>query len=351
MIPDRNFWSGRPVCVTGGTGFLGWHIVQQLLDLGARVRVCALKPSDRHPVHVEKRVETFYGDIRDSAVVSRAVAGCSVVFHTAGLVAVWGKLLEQMWSIHVDGTACVLQAADKDARIVHTSSVTTVGGTRRGDLLNEETPFNLDGTKIAYLRAKLAAELAVLQAAAEGRDAVVTNPGYLVGPLDLECSLMGRLCIRVWKGRVPVIPPGGMNLVDVRDVATGHLLAAERGKAGTRYVLGGENHRFKSFLQMMAEVADYRPRMMPPMPWLLLASVAVMAELHSKMTGREPYPSLGHMRANRYCWFATSHKAIAELGFQPRPLIESLRDTYTWHMAQESIRLRGVNRWLMRPAV
>ena len=349
MVPNRSFWSGRSVCVTGGTGFLGWHIVQQLLELGARVRICALKPNEQHLIHAENRIEAFYGDIRDRAAVSHAVAGCSVIFHTAGLVAVWGKMLEQMWSIHVDGTDNVLQTADKDARIVHTSSVTTVGGTRTGEILHERTPFNLEGTKLGYVRAKRAAELAVIKAANEGRNAVVTNPGYLVGPLDLELSLMGRLCIRFWKGRVPVIPPGGLNLADVRDVAIGHLLAAEHGVSGTRYILGGENHLFSSFLRLMAEVSRYRPRMMPCVPWLFLATTAVMAELRSKLTGREPYPSIGQVRANRYYWYATSERAISDLGYQYRPLLESLNDTYRWHMSQAPIHPRGLNRWLMRP--
>jgi dihydroflavonol-4-reductase len=350
VLPDRNFWTDRRVCVTGGTGFLGWQIVRQLCDLGADVRILALLPDQTHTVH-QHSIDACWGDVRDPDLVRRATDGCSIVFHTAGVVGAWGKILDRMWSVHVDGTANVIASSPRDARIVHTSSLTTVGASRRGEILNEEASSQSSSHKLIYVRAKQTAEQLAIDAAAAGRDVVITNPGYLVGPEDYERSIMGRFCVRFWKGRVPMSPPGGLSLVDVRDVATGHLLAAEKGKTGHRYILGGENHRFPSILRMLARVAGCRPRALPRIPWLLLAAVASLAELRSKITGREPYPSLGHVRLNRHCWFGDSSRAAVELGYNFRPLFNSLHDAYQWHHGNEPIRARGLPRWWLRPAV
>ncbi len=350
MLPDPTFWAKRRACVTGGVGFLGWQIVRQLRDLGAEVRVLSLPPRRWHPIHDRDEVACFWGDVRDPELTRRALDGCSVVFHTAGVVGGWGKILERMQSVHVDGTANVLAAAPSDARIVYTSSLTTIGASRHGAILNEDSTADAHLLKLDYIRAKLAAERLALDAAAMGRDVVVTNPGYLVGMDDYEGSIMGRFCVRFWKGRVPMAPPGGLSLVDARDVATGHLLAAEHGKSCRRYVLGGENHRFPSFLRSLARVANCRPRALPRIPWLLLAGVAGIAEMRGHITGREPYPSLGHVRLNRWCWFGDSSRAIAELGYTFRPLINALRDAYAWHQGRRPIRPRGFSRWWLRPA-
>lgn len=350
MHPKPDYWNGRHVCVTGGTGFLGWHIVRQLCELGSRVRVLALPPGDSHPIYKQSEVEAIWGDVRDPNVTRRAMDGCSVVFHTAGVVAAWGKVLERMWSVHVDGTANVLEVTPRDVRIVHTSSLTTIGASPHGEVLNEESPIRNQFSKLPYVRAKQAAEQLVIVAAAENRDVVITNPGYLVGPEDYERSIMGRFCVRFWKGRVPMAPPGGLNLVDVRDVAIGHLLAAENGVSGRRYILGGENHRFPSFLHLLAHVAHCRPRALPRIPWLFLAGVASLAELRSKITGREPYPSLGHVRLNSRFWFGDSSRATAELGYHFRPLLNALHDAYDWHQSRERIVARGISRWWLRPA-
>lgn len=350
MQPDRAFWAGKRVCVTGGTGFLGWQIMRQLLDLGAKVRVLALQPAKTHPIHTFADVDTIWGDVRDPDVVRRALKDQSVIFHTAGVVGAWGIQRQRMWSVHVDGTKNVLEVAPKDARIVHTSSLTAVGGSRNGHALTEDSPFRLEGTKIDYVLAKRAAEEVALEAHAAGRSVVITNPGYLVGPEDFERSIMGRFCVRFWKGRILMVPPGGLNLVDARDVATGHLLAAERGVSGRRYLLGGENHRYTTFLEILASVSGCRPRLMPRIPLFLLAAIAGVAEFRARLTGKEPYPSFGHLHNSRYDWFASSQRAINELGYTARPLIESLRDSYEWHRRTESIRPRGLNRWLLRPA-
>jgi dihydroflavonol-4-reductase len=345
--PDPGYWSGRAVCVTGGTGFLGYHLVKLLGEVGARVRVFALAPPPDHPVGRFAHAEIIAGDILDAGAVKSAVAGSSVVIHAAGIVAVWGPAVAKMWPVHVDGTRNVLDALDPGARLMHTSSVVAVGASRRGEVLDEESPFNLTGMKLAYVQAKRAAEELAL---GSDRDAVVVNPGYLIGPEDFEQSVMGKLCHRFWRGRAPLAPPGGLNLVDVRDVAVGHLLAAEHGHRGRRYILGGENLSYTEFMRQMAEVAGMRPRWLPPIPRPLFGLGALFNEARGRLRGKEPYPSLAHARLNRYYWYHSSDRARREIGYEPRTVRESLADAYGWYTARESFHVRGFNRWLLRPA-
>jgi dihydroflavonol-4-reductase len=349
MEPDPSFWAGRRVCVTGGTGLLGYQLVRCLLGLGARVRVLALPPWGGHPLLREPAVELIFGDVRDPAVVRDALRGCGVVFHTAGVVAVWGPALRRVRQVHTAGTENVLGAADRGARVLVTSSVVAVGASRAPEVLDEESPFRLGRLKIDYVHAKRAAEEAALRSAEAGRDVVVTNPGYLVGPDDFGPSVMGRFCLRYWRGMVPVAPPGGVNLADVRDVAQGHLLAAERGRPGRRYILGGENRPFAAFMADLARAARMRPVITPVLPWWGLAALAACGECRSRLTGRHPYPSLQHARLNRYYWFYDSSRAARELGYTCRPLAETLADTFQWFAGSRAVEPRGASRFLMRP--
>jgi dihydroflavonol-4-reductase len=348
MEPNPSFWAGRVVCVTGGTGFLGGHIVRQLLDQNATVRVLALPPRPDHPILAEPRVHGVYGDLLDSATVRRAVADCSVIFHTAGLVGTWGPALKRMHAVHVQGTLNVLQAAPH-ARVVHTSSVMAVGAFTRAEPVTEESPFNLDALPMEYVHAKRAAEKIALRQAAEGQAVVVTNPSYLIGPDDHDRSFMGRLCLRFWKGRLPLAPPGGLNLVDVRDAARGHLLAAEHGRPGRRYILGGEDASLHDFLHLMADVAGFRPRGIPTLAHWQLSLLAALAETRAWLTGKEPYPSFQERHSCRRYWYCRSDRARDELGYMHRPLIQTLTDTHRWYLATSGINLRGLNRWWMRP--
>ncbi len=347
--PEARFWAGRSVCVTGGTGFLGYHLVKQLLALGARVRVLALPPPADHPLLSLPEVEMLAGDICDPQCVRSAVAGCATIFHTAGIIAFWGPALQRIHAVHVEGTTNVLRAAEAGSRIVHTSSVMAVGPSQRGGEQTEDSPFQRDALCLPYVRAKLAAEEIALRAA-ESQDVVVTNPTYLLGPEDYEPSPMGHYCVRFWKGRAPVVLPGGQNLVDVRDVATGHLLAAEHGRVGRRYILGGENHDYRSLAGMLAEAAGFRPRALLSLPWSGMYLTGVLAEWRFWLTGEKPYPSRGHAHLHRFEWFSNSSRAMEELGYRPRPLRQALTESLNWHRSRASLQLRGVNRWLMRPA-
>ena len=348
MIPSRAFWSGKTVCVTGGTGFVGFQIVRQLVAAGARVRTFALRPADTHPIFTLQSVETHFGDVRDARLVREVVTGCDVIFHTAGIVSMWGPALARMHEIHVTGTRNALEATGPDARFVQTSSVVTVGASN-GRLLVEDDPWNIPRLRVDYVQAKREAEQLALAAAARGRDVVVVNPGALIGPEDYEPSVMGRFCLRFWKGRILLAPPGGLNVVDVRDAAVGHLLAAERGRSGRRYIVGGDNVPYAILIRRMASVAGMRPRAMVRVPRWVEWLVAAGAEMRAMVRQREPYPSFQHVRMHRFAWFYDWSRAHHELGFSSRPLMESLRDSFHWFAAHHSMRLQGIHRFLMRP--
>ena len=348
MDHRTNYWAGKRVCVTGGTGFLGFHLVQKLRERDAEVRVLGLPPRGWHPLDDMPDVHTHYCDLRNAAFARRALQGVEVVFHTAGSVAIWGEQSKTLVDDHVQLTKVVLDQADQEATIVHTSSIVTTGGSPNPEALTEETPFTLKDFPVPYVYAKRAAEELALSRANRQR-VVVVNPSYLIGPEDYLGSVMGRMCQRFWKGRLFFVPGSGLNYVDVRDAALGHLLAAERGQSGRRYILGGENRSFSTFLRILATEAGMAPRGLIPIPGWLMKICAWYTELRSQRTGREPYPSKQQTSMSGRWWYVNSTRAQEELGFTARPLVESIRDAYRWYSEQKRIPVRGFNAWWMRP--
>jgi dihydroflavonol-4-reductase len=346
--PRVAFWQGRRVGVTGGGGFLGYQLVCQLRALGAEVRLLSLPPPASHPLWRRQDVTCYWGDVRDAALVRRALAGCEIVFHTAAVIAFAGPARAQMAAVSQLGTQHVLAALDRGARLVHTSSVVTVGASRQPQPVCEETPFPTELLALDYVRSKRRAETLVLAAAGE-KDVVIVNPTFLLGPEDYGPSDLGRWWLRFWKGRAPVALPGGINLVDVRDAACGHLLAAEWGRPGRRYLLGGEDRTFVALGRELAAVARLRPRAFLRLPVCLLGPVAAAATCLAWCSGKTPFPSFQHARLGRYYWFARSTRACQELGYQPRPLADSLRDTYHWFRQRYDLRPRPLNAWWLRP--
>jgi dihydroflavonol-4-reductase len=330
MELDARFWAGKRVCVTGGTGFLGWHLIQALLPWNCHVRVFGLPPTS--PALRSRLTQWEYvpGDVRDPASVRQALRDCDVVFHTAGTTAMWGPGLQELHEIHVGGTKQVLQALPAGARLVHTSSVVTVGAAARPTVLTESSSFDLTWLSVHYVHAKRAAEELALSAAARGLDVTVVNPSYLIGPEDFNRSIMGRFCLRCWKNRIPVVPRGGFNCVDVRDVARGHLLAAERGKPGRRYILGGENRSLLELARQLAEVRGRRARWLCRIPQWLHADLAWCAQLHAARKKRNPHSTVQESRIASLYWFYSCDRARSELGYRPRPLGETLQDAYDW---------------------
>lgn len=325
LLHESRFWRGRRVALTGATGFLGRHLVRLLLQYGAEVVALVRAGSRRNDLEAQG-VSCRIAPLDDLAALTSGCAGCEVVFHLAGAVD-FSDDLETMRKVNVTGSLNVLRAAKQAGvrRFIHTSSIVAVGASRRPTLLDEDTPWNLGNMGVPYAITKREGELAVLNAG-DGPEVVVVNPSCIVGPDDPGPSEFGSLCRRFWKGRVPIYFSGGNNFVDVRDVAAGHLLAARRGVAGQRYLLGGDNLTYGEFFALLAE-ASARRRWAIRLPGRLAPWIAAVERLVARR-GKRPNLPPGQARLMGLYLFFDCRRARQELGYAPRPVIQSLGDTY-----------------------
>src|SRR5579862_2078308 len=229
----------KPTLVTGATGFLGWHVARKLLDRGGRVRALARDPAKLRELD---GVEPAAGDLRDPDSLARAVEGCGVVFHVAADYRLWTREPEQMFRSNVDGTRNMLSAAKSAGveRFVYTSTVGCIGVPKAG-LGDETQAVSLDEMAGAYKRSKFLAEQAALEFAAAGMPVVIVNPTAPMGDHDFKPTPTGQIVVDFLNGAMPAYIDTGLNVVNVRDIAHGHLLACEKGRAGERYILGSGN--------------------------------------------------------------------------------------------------------------
>src|SRR5437763_217100 len=241
--------------VTGDTGFIGGRLVRRLVQRGASVRVLARAASQRDFL-AELPVEYVEGDLRDPASLRAAVRGCRLVFHVAADYRLWARRPAELYEANVTGTRHVIEAA-RDAgaeRIVYTSSVGALGLPADGRPGDETPPVTLADMVGHYKRSKFMAEQEVLRLAAAGAPVVLVHPSTPVGPGDVKPTPTGQMIVDFLRGRMPAFVDTGLNLVHVDDVAEGHLLAAERGRVGERYILGHRNMTLREILERLAAV-------------------------------------------------------------------------------------------------
>ena len=324
--------------VTGGTGFVGAHVVRALLARGREVR-CLARPASPRSNLAGLPVEIVAGDVTDMASVSRAVAGCRVVYHCAADYTLDAPDPAALFAVNVGGTENVLRAAAAAGaeRIVYTSSVGALGLGRNGEPAAEETPVDPRTLVGAYKRSKHAAERAALAAAGGGAPVVVVNPSTPVGELDIKPTPTGRMIVDFCNRRMPAYVDTGLNLVDVRDVAEGHVLAAERGRVGERYILGNRNMTLREILEMLSEITGIpAPRVRLP-HWVPLAAAAGERVL-SRVRRRPPAISLDGVRMSRHRMFFDPAKARRELGLPSSPVEDALARAVEWFRANGHVR-------------
>jgi len=309
--------------VTGASGFVGANLVRALLERDFKVRAL-VRPSSTLKALEGLDVELVQGDVRDRDSLRRALKGCSLVFHAAALYAFNVRPRSLVYGINVEGTRNVLQAAlDLGAeRVVHTSSVAALGGARDDSPLDErvETPWLLGD----YQRSKHLAERVALEFAKKGLPVVIVNPSMPVGPYDVKPTPSGRVIVDFLNRKMPAYADARLNVVDVEAVALGHVLAAERGRAGERYVLGGENLTLEQLLQRLSRITGL-PAPEVKLPYGLLFPLAALGTL----TG-SPRLNLESLRMARYHPYVRSDKAARELGFPVKPVDEALRKAVRW---------------------
>ncbi len=316
--------------VTGATGFIGHHVAQDLLDHGWTVRAL-VRPSSladrRWPAHAE----AVPGDLLDRAVVVGAARGCDAIVHVAAHYSLARHRAHDVERTNIGGTANAIAAAQATgARLVHTSSVATIGITADGTPGDEDTPLDPAIIIGAYKRSKLVSERMVLQAAREGLSATVVNPSAPVGPGDWRPTPTGRIVQDFLRGRLRAFVDTGLNLVDVRDVATGHRLALEHGRPGRRYILGNLDMTLQQILAALAEITG-RPAPARQIPYPVALGFAAVSELvEGRLLGREPFAPLDGAKMARKRMFYSSRRAIGELGLPQSNVIDALRDAVAW---------------------
>jgi len=318
--------------VTGGSGFIGSHVVRRLLDEGVAVR-CLLLPGDAAPSLAGLDVERVVGDVTDRAAVTRAAAGCDVVFNLAAIYAIWLPRPRRMYEVNVGGAVAVVEGARAAGvrRVVHTSSIAAIGHLPGRELADETTRFNDWELRDDYVLSKYISECEALARGGDGLDVVCVNPAFPFGDRDVGPTPTGRMIADALAGRLPFVIAGGFNAVDVRDVAEGHLLAARRGRPGERYILGGENVTFRDFGALVARRAGRRPPLLtlPTRAMLALGSVAgAIADHVTHAPPRFTRPSVAYL-AGRYAWFSTA-KAERDLGYSPRPIEHAIDASIAW---------------------
>lgn len=323
------------VLVTGASGFVGSHVARKLVERGDHVRVL-LRPSSEGKALNGLPVERVYGELTDHRALASAAAGCQQVYHVAADYRLWVPDPEPMYRANVEGTEAVLRAAAEAgaSRIVYTSTVGTLGCRGDGTPGTEETPVTLSDMVGHYKRSKFLAEERALALAREGLPVVVVNPSTPVGPGDWKPTPTGQTLLDFLRGRMPATIHTGMNLVDVSDVAAGHLLAAERGRIGQKYILGHRNLTLREILEILAKLTGLpAPRFRLPygaayaFGWLDTVVV-------SRLTRRPPRAPLDGVRMARKLMYFDASKAVRELGLPQTPIEKALLAAASWYQRQ-----------------
>ena len=316
--------------VTGATGFVGAAVARALSSAGWQIRVLVRAGSDRGNLQ-RLAVDVVEGDLADLSALERALEGCSGLFHVAADYRLGARDPKPLYRTNVEGTRNILNAARTAGvgRIVYTSSVATIGIPSDGSPGDERTPVTLSNMIGHYKRSKYLAEEVVRDAARMGMSVVIVNPSTPVGPGDIKPTPTGQLVLDAASGRMPAYVDTGLNIVHVDDVAAGHLLAFERGKAGERYILGGEDMTLQAILAQIARLVGRTPPRVR-LPYAAVLPVAYLAEAFARLSGRSGRVTLEGVRMSRKRMFFSSGKAVSELGYRWRPPLEAFEDAVRW---------------------
>lgn len=311
----------------GGTGFIGSHIAKELLKQ-REIKLLVRDPAAAEELFGSK-AEYCRGDIMDVGSVAKALKGCDTLYYSAGLVSFRRNACKEIYKINVEGTRNVCKAALESGieKMIFTSSAATIGKEKNG-FSTEETAFNLWKISSPYKKSKVHAENVVLEHHAKGLPAVILNPSIPVGAEDKRISPSGSLIIGYFNRRVTGFIRGGMNFVDVEDIAKAHLLAEKYGKTGERYIIGSENLKLDEFYKILRKVSGERRRLVRvPYP-VALAAGGIAQKISAE---KEPPVSAYTVRLFYTKLFYDIGKAKKELGFEPEGIEEACRKSIEWY--------------------
>jgi len=322
------------VFLTGATGFVGSHVARELVNAGADLRLLVRSTSVTRNID-DLRAERVTGDLCDPDSLRRGMYGCELVYHVAADYRLWTREPQQMYRANVEGTRAVIEAAAqaKARRVIYTSSVATMGFTRDGTPATEDSPVALADMIGHYKRSKFMAEQVAIEAARAGRDVVIVNPTAPIGEQDIKPTPTGRIVLDFLKRKFPAYVDTGLNLVDVREVARGHIAAAERAHPGERYILGGENLTLKQVLDKLAALTGL-PSPTVKLPYAVALASGFFDTLFTGILFRgEPRVTLDAVRMGRKRMFASSAKAESELGWRVIPVDAALSRAVEYYRA------------------
>ena len=320
--------------VTGATGFLGSHVARALADHGAELRLL-VRPTSNLKNLEGLNAETATGDLRDPVSLEKAMSGCDTVFHVAADYRLWVRDPDEMYRSNVEGTRSLLGAARKNGvqRVVYTSSVATMGFTSDGRPADEDSPVSLANMIGHYKRSKFMAEQVALEAGRSGLHVVTVNPTTPIGEQDVKPTPTGRIVVDFLKRKFPAYVQTGLNLVDVRECARGHVAALKKGRSGERYILGGENFTLKHILDKLGAITGL-PSPTVKLPYFFAFLTGVVDEtITGRLLKREPRVTVDTVRMGKKMMFASSAKAERELGWKIVPVDDALRRAVEWFRA------------------
>src|SRR5271169_3753739 len=329
--------------VTGAAGFLGSHVARQLVARGESVRVL-LRPSSSNKAIADLPLEYVTGDLRDVASLQRAMAGIRHVYHVVADYRLWAKNPQDIYDSNVGGTKNLLAAAKRTGveQLIYTSTVATIA-VDRPELPNESTEARLEEMIGHYKRSKWMAEQEALKAAKEGLPVIVAMPTTPVGPWDWKPTPTGKIILDFLNGKMPGYVETGLNFVGVEECAAGHLLVAERGKRGDRYLLGAENLTLKGLFDVLAGMTGLRAPALK-IPHGLALGVAYVESAFSRLVGKEPQIPVEGVKIAQHTMFVDCLRAQRELGFQPGPVAAALERAVRWYQGNGYVSPRRVRK-------
>lgn len=305
-----------------------------LLEKGADLRLL-VRPSSNLKNLEGLKAATATGDLRDAVSLEKAMQGCEVVFHVAADYRLWLKDPAEMYRSNVEGTRNILTAARKNKVqcVIYTSSVATIGFTGSGRPADEDSPVSLADMIGHYKRSKFMAEQVALEAGRNGMRVVTVNPTTPVGERDIKPTPTGRIVVDFLKRKFPAYVETGLNLVDVRECALGHIAAMEKGKTGERYILGGEDLTLKQILDKLGAISGL-PSPAVKLPYFVAYAAGFVDEnISGRLLGREPRATLETVRMGKKKMWASSAKAERDLGWKTMPADNALRRAVEWFRA------------------
>lgn len=327
--------------VTGATGFVGSAVVLRLLKRGEAVRVLVRPGADLRNLQ-GLRVEIVHGDLRDPGSLDRAMDGCRRLYHVAASYKLWAPDPRELYETNVQGTKNILEAARKArvARVVYTSTVGALGTASDGGPGTEETPVSFQEMVGHYKRSKFLAEEVARRLAGEGLPVVIVNPSTPVGPRDVKPTPTGKLIVDFLNGKMFGYLDTGLNLIDVDDVGEGHLLAAERGKVGERYILGHKNLTLQEIFGILSRITGLKAPTLKLPHWAVLPLAYVNKWIADWITKSPPLIPLEGVKMAKKSMFFDASKAVKELGLPQTPVEEALEKAVRWFVENGYVRRR-----------